>query len=46
MYIVRKIGRHKARMGGREMRLTAQIGEYEIDQFILDLVSDMNVLPK
>jgi len=28
------------------MRLTAQIGEYEMDQVILDLGSDVNVLPK
>lgn len=28
------------------MRLTAQIGEYEMDQVILDLGSDTNVLPK
>lgn len=31
---------------GREMRLTAQIGEYEMDQVILDLGSDVNVSPK
>lgn len=28
------------------MRLTAQIGEFEIDQVILDLGSDANFLPK
>jgi len=28
------------------MRLTALIGEYEMDQVILDLGSDVNVLPK
>ena len=28
------------------MRLTVQIGEYEMDQVILDLGSDANVLPK
>jgi len=28
------------------MRLTTQIGEYEMDQVILDLGSDTNVLPK
>lgn len=28
------------------MRLTAQIGEYEMEQVILDLGSDANVLPK
>jgi len=31
---------------GREMRLTMQIGEYEMDQAILDLGSNMNILPK
>ena len=30
---------------GREMRLTAEIGHYEIDQVILDLGLDENVLP-
>ena len=29
-YVVRKISKHKARTG-HEMRLTAQIGEYEMD---------------
>jgi hypothetical protein len=43
--VVRKIGKHKTRTG-REMRLTTQIGEYEMDQVILDLGSDANVLPK
>jgi len=28
------------------MRLTMQIGEYEMDQIILDLGFDVNVLPK
>jgi len=28
------------------MRLTAQIGEYKMDQAILGLGSDMNVFPK
>lgn len=28
------------------MRLTAHIGEYEIDQVIMDLGSDANILPK
>jgi len=28
------------------MRLATQIGEYEMDQVILDLGSDVNVLPK
>jgi len=30
----------------REMRLTAEIGEYEMDKVILDLGSDANALPK
>lgn len=40
-----KLGKHAFRTG-REMRLTVQIGEYEMDQVILDLGSDVNVLPK
>jgi len=43
--VVRKIGKHKARTG-HEMRLTMQIGEYEINQVILDLGLDVNVFPK
>lgn len=43
--VVRKIGKHKVRTG-RKMRLTAQIGDYEMDQFILGLGYDANVLPK
>ena len=31
---------------GREMRLTAQIGEFEMDEVILDLGSKVNVLTK
>lgn len=42
---VRKVYMHKKKMG-REMRLTAQIGEYEMYQVILDLGSYANVLPK
>ena len=45
LHVVRKLGKHKARTG-REMRLTAHIGEFEMDQVILDLGFDMNVLPK
>ena len=30
----------------REMQLTAQIGDYEMEKVILDLGSDGNVLPK
>lgn len=44
-YVVWKIGRHDL-FTGREMRMTVQIGEYEMDQVILDLGSDANVLPK
>jgi len=44
-HIVRKIGKNRPRTG-REMRLIAQIGEYEMHQVILDLGSDVNVLPK
>jgi len=43
--MVRKIGKHKAGTG-HEMRLTVQIGEYEMDQVILDLGSNANVLSK
>lgn len=43
--IVWKLRKHTMRTG-REMRLTTQIGEYEMDQVILDLGSDANVLPK
>jgi len=45
LHVVQKLGKHALRTG-REMRLTAQIGEYEMDQVILDLRSDANVLPK
>ena len=31
---------------GREMRLIAQIGEFEMDEVILDLGSEVNVLTK
>jgi len=44
-HIVRKIGKHKARTGC-EMRLTVHIGEYEMDQVILDLWLDTNFLSK
>lgn len=43
--VVRKIGNHKARTRCK-MRLTAQIGEYEMDQIILDLGSNVNFFPK
>lgn len=42
---INKIYKNKKRTG-REMRLTAQIGAYEMDQVILYLGSDANVLPK
>ena len=44
-HVVWKLGKHTSRTG-REMRLTTQIGEYEMDQVILDLGSDANALPK
>ena len=43
--MVWKLGKHSLRTE-REMRLTAQIGDYEMDQVILELGSDANVLPK
>lgn len=43
--MVKKFYKHKVRTR-REMRLTAQIWEYEMDQVILDLGSDTNVFPK
>lgn len=43
--IVHNIGKHKTRTGW-EMILTTQIGEYEMDQVILDLWSDATFLPK
>ena len=42
---VHKLHNYKKRIR-REMRLTTQIGDYEIDQVILDLGSDANVLSK
>jgi len=44
-HMVQKLGKHASRIG-LEMRLTAQIGNYEMDQIILDLGLDENVLPK
>ena len=41
--VVLKLRRHTTQTG-REMRLTTQIGEYEMDQLILDLGSNTNVL--
>jgi len=43
--VVQKIGKHATRTR-REMRLTTKIGEYEMDQVILDLGSDANVMLK
>ena len=43
--VVWKLEKHTSRKG-REMRLTTQIREYEMDQLILDLGSEVNVLPK
>ena len=43
--MVQKLGKHALHIG-MEMRLTAQIGEYKMDQVILDLGLNVNVLPK
>lgn len=43
--VVQKLGKH-ALPTKREMRLTVQIGEYEMDKVILDLGSDANLLLK
>ena len=43
--VVQKLGKH-ALCTRREMRLTAQINKYDMDQVVLDLGSDANVLPK
>ena len=37
---------HRVRRTGREMRLNAQIGEYDMIDVILDLGSEVNVLTK
>ena len=37
---------HRVRRTGREMRLNAQIGEYDMTDVILDLGSEVNVLTK
>ena len=42
---VQKLGEHALRTR-QEMWLTSQIGDYEMDQVVLDLGSDANVLPK
>ena len=39
------MGKHTLHTG-RELWLTAQIGECEMDQVVLDLGLDVNVLPK
>jgi len=44
-HVVWKLKKHTTQTG-REMRLTVQIGEYEMDQVILDQGSDANGLPK
>jgi len=44
-HVVHKVEKSKKRIGF-EMRLTDEIWEYEMDQVILDLVSDVNVLRK
>lgn len=43
--VVQKLGKH-ASCTGWEMRLMTKIGDYEMDQIILDLGLDANVLPK
>jgi len=43
--VVRKLRKHMTRIG-MVMRLAVQIGQYEMDQIILDLGLDMNILPK
>jgi len=43
--MVWKLGKHALRTRW-EVQLTAQIGDYEMDQVILDVESDANVLPK
>ena len=42
---VHKLQKYQRRTG-REMWLTVQIGNYEMDRVILDLRSDANILPK
>lgn len=44
-HVIRKIGKHKVRIGCK-VRLNAQIGEYEMDEVIVDLGSNVNVFPK
>lgn len=43
--VVKNIWKHKIRTRC-EMRLTVQIGDYEMDQVSLDLGYDVNILPK
>jgi len=43
-HVVRKLGKHTTQIG-MGMRSTAQIGEYAMDQVILDLGSNANVVP-
>ena len=43
--VVQILGKHALHIG-KEMRLIVQIGEYEMDQVILDLGLDVDVLPK
>lgn len=45
MCAMNNLHRHKKRTG-KEMRLTKQIGEYDMDQVILDLGYDANTLSK
>jgi len=43
--LIHKLGKHVLHTG-QEMRLTVQIGDYEMGQVVLDLGSNANVLPK
>ena len=45
LWVVQKLGKHASHTGW-EMRLTTQIGDYEMDQIILDLDLNANVNPK
>lgn len=44
-HVVNKVNQRKKRTS-REIWLTSQIGDFEMDQVILDLGSNANVLPK
>lgn len=44
-HVVHKVGKRKKRTG-QEMRLTTQIGDYKMDQVIIDLGFDVNFFLK